>query len=64
MKIKLSKSQWEQAGEMAGWMKKAATEVNSICQNCGSSKLIKKDKSHIVCDNCKSEFELKFQIAK
>lgn len=59
MKIKLSKSQWEQVGRKAGWMKKAATEVNSICQNCGSSKLIKKDEKHIVCDNCKSEFELK-----
>ena len=30
MKIKLSKSQWEQAGKKAGWMKQAAADQNQI----------------------------------
>ena len=45
MKIKLSKSQWEQIGKKAGWMKKAQgfdiTEENSATEGLSKEQIIK-----------------------
>jgi uncharacterized phage protein len=42
MKIKLSKAQWEQAGQKAGWMKESqkGKEETKPCPHCKGSGLI------------------------
>jgi len=42
MKIKLSKSKWEEMGRKAGWLKLADENVTEECSRCHGSKLITK----------------------
>ena len=52
MQIKLSKAQWEAAGQKAGWLKKADRELPGgggvACKNCG--KRVTNDKRE--CPSC------------
>jgi uncharacterized Zn finger protein (UPF0148 family) len=59
MKIKLSKSQWEEAGKKAGWVKIAETP-SSQCLACGFPFDIEKHKKDgiVTCPKCKKQFQL------
>jgi hypothetical protein len=60
MKIKISKSQWEKIGRIAGWMKKETSlePQRPICEVCGSNDI--QIKGEICqCNTCGAEFSRK-----
>lgn len=60
MKIKLSKSQWQQIGKTAGWMKQAEESGDSVCKSCGEKFPTEEciDKAGIMkgCPKCGSKY--------
>lgn len=58
MKIKLSKSQWEEVGRKAGWVTAEQYCYDIKCHECGkkcSKEQIQKLMGHKICNECASK---------
>lgn len=65
MKIKLSKSQWNDIGKKAGWLKTAQNEYPKKCPKCNGNKFISEKIKNLgtqeyrdnteTCDFCKGK---------
>ena len=52
MKIVISKSQWEEMGKKAGWMKTAALYSGTPCPKCGCAEHSILNPSHPIINEC------------